>query len=210
MEEISQEPQQKNNVISLAIHIIGNKSGFVSKIAIDKFKNAIKISKSYNLEELISKYIKPDFQLTLISKTETEIKFSLIEKVKDLIPVDSNKKKININNLPIETKYTITQEKSSDMINDVIKLIQEKYPNHRIIDITNILNSNTYIEYQKANYYTNIVMVAERTETNEQVFAPRSNSDKSNIIVMSQGAYRTFNYSLMNLVFNSVVEIIRT
>jgi hypothetical protein len=109
-----------------------------------------------------------------------------------------------------ETKYSIGQENSSVMIKDVIKLIQEKHPTHRIIDITNILDPDTYVEYQKANYFTNIVMVAERTESNQQVFVPRSNSEKSNIMVMSQGSFRTFNYELMNLVIDSVVEIIKT
>ena len=96
------------------------------------------------------------------------------------------------------------------MINDVMRLIQEKRPAHRIIDITNVLNSDTYVEYQKANYFTNIVMVAERTESNEKVFAPRSNSEKSNVMVMYQGSFRTFNYELANLVLDSVCEIIKT
>jgi hypothetical protein len=66
-----------------------------------------------------------------------------------------------------ETKYTMGQEKSSDMINDVMKLIQTKRPLHRIIDITDDLNFEIYVEYQKANYFTNIVMVAERKPSNE-------------------------------------------
>ncbi len=91
-----------------------------------------------------------------------------------------------------------------------MKQVQEKRPAYRIIDITNILNPETYVEYQKANYYTNIVMVAERTVSNESVFTPRSNSSKSNIMVMYQGSYRTFDYGLANLVMDSVVEIIKT
>lgn len=223
MEEISQvqHVQQTTQNNNIAVHIEGDKTGFVSKAAIDKFKTAIKSSESYNLEELVSKYIKPEFQLTQVSRTVTEIKFSLVEKPKEKqsVVLDDSKQKLKdklrekyntrTNTSSKETKYSIGQEKSSDIIKDVMKQIQEKYPTRRIIDITNVLNPDTYVEYQKANYFTNIVMIAERTESNKKVFEPRSNSDKSNVMVMSQGSFRTFNYELMNLVFDSVVEIIK-
>lgn len=215
-----QQTQQTTQVIGLAIHIEGDKSGFVSKSAVDKFKTSVKSNPQYNLEELAGKYIKPEFQLTQIEKSDGEIKFSLLEKPKQPVektPAYSSDLKQRLrekyytraNPGAKETKYSIGQEKSSDMIKDVIKLIQEKRPTHRIIDVTNILNSDTYVEYQKANYFTNIVMVAERTESNEKVFATRSNSEKSNVMVMSQGSFRTFNYELANLVLDSVVEIIK-
>jgi hypothetical protein len=220
MEEINQKLQyQTDKLFGLAIHIEGDKTGFVSKAAIEKFKTTIKLSQQYNLEELVSKYIKPEFQLTQVSRTETKIKFKLVEKQKQPDILNDSKQKLKeklrekyytrTNSSTKETKYSIGQEKSSDMIKDVMKLIQEKYPSHRIIDITNVLNPDSYVEYQKANYFTNIVMVAERTESNEQVFVPRSNSEKSNIMVMSQGSFRTFNYDLVNLVIDSVVEIIK-
>ena len=223
MEQINQNSQhQTNKVVGLAVHIEGDKSGFVSKAAIDKFKTGIKSTQLYNLQDLINKYVKSEFQLTQVSKSETEVKFSLVEKPKAKQPVIINDSKQKLreklrekyntrtNSSANETKYSIGQENSSVMIKDVIKLIQEKHPTHRIIDITNILDPDTYVEYQKANYFTNIVMVAERTESNQQVFVPRSNSEKSNIMVMSQGSFRTFNYELMNLVIDSVVEIIKT
>lgn len=217
--QTTQQAQQTNQVVGLAIHIEGDKAGFVSKSAVDKFKTAIKSNPQYNLKELVSKYIKPEFELVEVSKSNTEIKFSLTEKPKQ--PVEKSqaysadlkqrlREKYYARTGVKETKYSIGQEKSSDMINDVMRLIQEKRPAHRIIDITNVLNSDTYVEYQKANYFTNIVMVAERTESNEKVFAPRSNSEKSNVMVMYQGSFRTFNYELANLVLDSVCEIIKT
>ena len=222
MEEISQEQHvQQTQQINIAVHIEGDKTGFVSKAAIDKFKTGIKSTGSYNLEELVSKYIKPDFQLTQVSRTETDIKFNVVEKPKEkpLVVLDDSKQKLKdklrekyntrTNTSSKETKHSIGQEKSSDIIKDVMKQIQEKHPTHRIIDVTNILNPDTYVEYQKANYFTNIVMVAERTVSSEKVFATRSNSEKSNVMVMSQGSFRTFNYELMNLVFDSVIEIIK-
>jgi hypothetical protein len=51
--------------------IEGNKEGFNSKIAIDKFKMSVKKmdkeNSKLNLEELQKKYIKPDFKLILIN-----------------------------------------------------------------------------------------------------------------------------------------------
>ena len=219
METITQTIQQTQQTQqTVAIYIEGDKSGFVSKSAVDKFKTTIKSNPQYNLEELVSKYIKPDFELVQLSKSDGEIKFNLVEKPKQPVEKaqsDLLKQKLRekyytrTNSGAKETKYSMGQEKSSDMIKDVMRLIQEKRPVHRIIDITDILNPETYVEYQKANYFTNIVMVAERKESNEKVFAPRSNSDKSNVMVMSQGSYRTFNYELANLVLDSVVEIIK-
>jgi hypothetical protein len=67
MEQINQNSQhQTNKVVGLAVHIEGDKSGFVSKAAIDKFKTGIKSTQLYNLEDLINKYVKSEFQLTQV------------------------------------------------------------------------------------------------------------------------------------------------
>lgn len=228
---ITQQAESAQTVQSmgLAVCIEGDKAGFVSKAAIDKFKTSIKTNPDYNLEELASKFVKPEFEIVQGSRTLNEIKFTIQEKPKEIVSKTKQifqtqssdvrerlRAKINekynerTSSSTKETKYTTGQANSSDMIKDVMKLIQEKRPAHRIIDITNVLNPDTYVEYQKANYFTNIVMVAERIESNEKVFAPRSNNEKSNVMVMSQGSFRTFNYELANLVLDSVVEIIKT
>ena len=94
MEQINQISQhQTNKVVGLAVHIEGDKSGFVSKAAIDKFKTGIKSTQLYNLEDLINKYVKSEFQLTQVSKSETEVKFSLVEKPKAKQPVIINDSK---------------------------------------------------------------------------------------------------------------------
>jgi hypothetical protein len=221
------EEQIENNLAvkqpnGFAVHIDGDKSAFVSKSAIDKFKLAVKSDGNFQLEDLVSKYIKPEYTINQVSIDINEVKFTISNKP---IPIQTQyssdikqrlREKINqkqnarSSSSFKETKYTIGQSESSQIIKDVMKQIQEKRPAYRVIDITNILNPDTYVEYQKANYFTNIVMVAERTETNEAVFTPRSNSDKSNVIVMYQGSYRTFDYALVNLVLDSVVEIIKT
>ncbi len=225
---ITQQNQPAQSM-GLAVCIEGDKAGFVSKAAVDKFKTSIKSNPEYNLEELASKFVKPEFEIIQGPRTQNEIKFTIQEKPKPTVTKPKQafqtqssdvrerlRAKINekynerTSSTTKETKYTTGQANSSDMIKDVMKLIQEKRPAYRIIDITNVLNPDTYVEYQKANYFTNIVMVAERTESNEKVFAPRSNNEKSNVMVMYRGSYRTFNYELANLVLDSVVEIIKT
>jgi len=102
------------------------------------------------------------------------------------------------NQINEHTKWTITQSVNSIKITQVINILQPEFENICIIDITDNLNDTTYETYQKKNYYTNIMMIAERTNENNDVFEKRSNSELSNIIVMYHGAYRTF--SLNNLV----------
>jgi len=215
------EEQNTQTPNRFAVYIDGDKTGFVSKNAIDKFKLAVKSDENFNLEDLVSKYAKPEYTINQIERNTNEVKFTISAKPKQTKPeikqYSSNLRErlrekyyARTNSSSQETKYSIGQAESSDMIKDVIKQLQGKRPAYRVIDITNILNPDTYMEYQKANYFTNIIMVAERTETNEKVFAPRSNSNKSNVMVMYQGSYRTFDYGLANLVMDSVVEIIKT
>jgi hypothetical protein len=211
MEEIN---ENNKSTVNIAVHIEGDKNGFVSKTAITKFKNALKSNPEINLNELTEKYIKHNFELVQVGKSNNEIKFIIRQKTEQQthIRTDELKQKLRdkyFNHADKETKYSIGQEKSSEIIKDVITKLQEKCLTHRIIDITNILNSDTYVEYQKANYFTNIIMVAERKASNESVFIPRTNSDKSNIMVMYRGAYRTFNYELFNLVIDSILDIVK-
>ena len=107
-----------------------------------------------------------------------------------------------------DNKWTTTQTINSEKITQVIHILQPEFETICIIDITDNLNSNTYETYQKQNYYTNIMMIAERTTESNAVFETRSNSELSNIIVMYHGAYRTF--SLSNLLANTdyIIEAI--
>ena len=54
---------------------INNKDAFNSKCAFDKFKTFVKSNKEYDLEELRKKYIKPEFNIALVSSTDTELHF---------------------------------------------------------------------------------------------------------------------------------------
>ena len=206
--------ESENEIINhVAVHIEGDKLGFVSKSAIDKFKQFVKTNSSYKLEELSNKYIKPEYELIQINKNDNEIKFKIslkqvINERKEKLKELKQKIKNNANNSNKETKYSTGQENSSDMIKNIIIKLQQKYISYRIIDVTNVLTPTTYVEYQKANYFTNIIMVAEKTNSNSLVFAPRSNTEKSNILVMYHGAYRTFNNDMFDMIVDSLSQMI--
>jgi hypothetical protein len=55
----------------------GDKTGFNSKNAVDKFKQAVKSSNNFDLVELTKKYVKSGFVLEQVEKTDTSYKFML-------------------------------------------------------------------------------------------------------------------------------------
>ena len=61
----------------LNIIIEGDKSGFNSKNAVDKFKQAVKSLENFDLVELTKKYVKSDFVLEQVEKTDNSIKFMI-------------------------------------------------------------------------------------------------------------------------------------
>jgi len=63
----------------LNVIVEGDKSGFNSKNAVDKFKQAVKSSDSFNLSELTKKYVKSGFVLEQVEKTDNSYKFMIGE-----------------------------------------------------------------------------------------------------------------------------------
>jgi len=57
--------------------IEGDKTGFNSKNAVDKFKQEIKLNNNFDLNELIKKYVKTGFLLELVEKTDNSYKFKI-------------------------------------------------------------------------------------------------------------------------------------
>jgi len=55
----------------------GDKTGFNSKNAVDKFKQAVKSSNNFDLGELTKKYVKSGFVLEQVEKTDTSYKFMI-------------------------------------------------------------------------------------------------------------------------------------
>ncbi len=59
------------------VQIEGDKNGFNSKTAIDKFKQFIKLNNNFDLSELSKKFVKEGYQLVLINSSESGYKFDI-------------------------------------------------------------------------------------------------------------------------------------
>jgi hypothetical protein len=88
-------------------------------------------------------------------------------------------------------------------------MLQDRFPNHKIIDITCKLTDSSYKPFQIANYYEPTIMLAEKTDSNAAVFATRTDSALSNIMVMYHGSFRTFPFDYLDRVFVSVCDMIK-
>jgi hypothetical protein len=106
-------------------------------------------------------------------------------------------------------KFIMGQETSSQKIIDMIEILQERFPNHRFIDITDDLDDTNYKEYQLKNYNTNIVMIAEKKLKNSLVFIEREESSATDIIIMHRGSYRSFIYENLDRVLESLATMIK-
>lgn len=80
MTEQTQITTNTNQVKPPSVFIDGDKSAFVSKAAVEKFKQAIKSTQSVNLSDLVNKYVKPEFSLELLSNEDEEWKFRVVTK----------------------------------------------------------------------------------------------------------------------------------
>ncbi len=66
----------------MIVNLEGIKEHFISKSGIDKFKTFVKNNTNdLNMEEINRKYIKPEYKLEILSKTDNEIKFKTINLV---------------------------------------------------------------------------------------------------------------------------------
>jgi hypothetical protein len=96
----------------------------------------------------------------------------------------------------------------SEKIKNCINKLIELHPTHTIINISNNLNETNYREYQLKNFTDKIIMIAEKNITNGSVFFTRVDNFDNDIIVMYHGSYRTFQYKNLDLVIDSVSEMI--
>ena len=103
--------------VTKAIHIEGDKLGFNSKMAIDKFKLAVKSNNNFNLVELSKKYIKPEYSITLVDSDDTNIRFSIKQLVQKLVALHKTK----------EDEEAI--EKKRELIRAKINLLKQERTN---------------------------------------------------------------------------------
>jgi hypothetical protein len=62
----------------ISVFIDGDKSAFISKTAVDKFKHAVKTNREHNLSEIVTKYLKPEYNLQLVSTNDIEYRYKII------------------------------------------------------------------------------------------------------------------------------------
>ncbi len=101
------------------------------------------------------------------------------------------------------------QPDSTDDTKICMEYLSEEYPDHKVIDISNLLTLETYRKFQVANYNNKTLMVAQKNETNQEVFKPRGDPS-CDMMIMYRGSYRAF--SLDNLVqaAESVDKMVQT
>jgi len=80
MTETTQLNTNEQNRKNISVFIDGDKSAFVSKSAVDKFKQSVKSNPTFNLVELVSKYVKSDYNIELVSSENMEWKFKISKK----------------------------------------------------------------------------------------------------------------------------------
>lgn len=80
---------------------------------------------------------------------------------------------------------------SSDKVQIVHDYLKENYSGHKVIDISNILNEETYRPIQTKHYMATTIMIAERNDRNESVFNSRG-PNNVNLMVLYRGAYQCF------------------
>ena len=80
MTETAQNITVNEQKTTVCVFIDGDKSAFVSKAAVDKFKQSIKTNSEANLSDLVTKFVKPEYNLELVSSENNEYKYKVIVK----------------------------------------------------------------------------------------------------------------------------------
>ena len=145
-EQTQQNNYNNNNNISVCIE--GDKSGFNSKTAIERFKSSVKSNLNFNLEEFTKKYVKPEYHLELVDKTSSQIKF-IIDRVESINTTTNtlttnNNSNNSTNNLPKVTEST----NNSDEVKNKHSELKAKLKMMR--------NNRTNSDYHKAKSNKNV------------------------------------------------------
>lgn len=108
-----------------------------------------------------------------------------------------------------EEKYNEGQPTSTEHVSLVMEFLRDEYKDHKVIDITNYLNSETYKPYQIKHYTNKVIMVAEKCDTNKDAFDGRGQID-NDMMIMYRGSYRTFRKNELGQVFENIDKMIQT
>jgi hypothetical protein len=169
-QSISEFTQEKRIVVC----IDGDKSAFVSKAAVDKFKQSIKSNPNSVLEELVEKYVKPEYKLELVSSDNNEFKYKVIVK-----PVQKSKRE----KTEKEQRHELLKAKLNLMANARTNRDYHKAKNSGNVD------QEILVEYQKLKKMTKMA-IPEPGEilANPEQYRPMLSMVLSNSIMKQHGS----------------------
>jgi len=90
-------------------------------------------------------------------------------------------------------------EYSSPELKETADLIKAEFPDHEVIDVSNVANEQTYKPLQLQHYSKKVVMLLERNENNESLFDERCHDSEVGYMALYRGAYVTFNNDLSDV-----------
>ena len=158
--------EQKNTI---CVFIDGDKSAFVSKAAVDKFKQSIKANPETNLPDLISKYVKPEYSLERVSSENNEYKY-----------------KISVKPVKKQPREKTEREQRHELLKAKINLMANARTNrdyHKAKSAGNVDNE-ILVEYQKLKSMTKMA-IPEPSEilSNPEQYKPMLSMVLSNSIM---------------------------
>ena len=158
----------------ISVFIDGDKSTFVSKAAVDKFKQSIKSNPSSVLEELCVKYVKPEYKLELVSSDANEFKYKIITR-----PVQKQKKE------------KTEKEQRRELLKAKLNLMANERTNrdyHKAKTSGNV-DHEILVEYQKLKKMTKMA-IPEPSEilANPEQYRPMLSMVLSNPIMKQHGS----------------------
>lgn len=80
----------------------------------------------------------------------------------------------------------------SDTLKGLADTFKSKFPKHEVIDVSRVVDQDTYKPLQLQHYKKRVIMLVERLPENEEVFATRAPIDSIKYMVMYKGAYQCF------------------
>lgn len=104
----------------LNVYLEGDRNGFNSKIAIEKFKASVKKNPDISVEELNNKYVKNDYELVLLQKTDNEYKYKINQKIVVNKTQELLKSKINLKR-QTRTNIGLQKAKNNNVPEEIIK-----------------------------------------------------------------------------------------
>ena len=108
--------------------------------------------------------------------------------------------------------YSFAESGDLASIADIISSFLEKGDGggceHTIVNLSNYVTVDTYSKFQIANFYTKIIMLAERNLLNEQVFSSRTTNRNEDILIMYRGSYLIFESKNIDHMTKSICSFI--